>query len=315
MRSAGRKDPGRIAGAASLPKSDFPFPPVPDDHPAMSISPPTAEWFRSACVAELVRAGEWLDRAGVDRDEAVHEARKCVRRVRAWLRLLDADHRQAIGEIDQGLRQARRLLGPLRDAASRIEALDELGARRGFKGMRPVFAILHQRLHAALGRCWKRRPVGGRAWRRVRADIDTLAGAVAGWSLATISDAELKRGFARAWRRVRSAKLECLDAHGAGLRHGWRGRVLLLQGQLLATRGTVSGVPELKSLSEALGHEHDLALVATALRRMRPRADTEEALIVAAEALRLEAAARSDRLARRVLRRGRRPRWVREEKR
>ncbi len=283
----------------------------------MSTSPPTAEWFRSACVAELVRAGQWLDQAGVDRDEAVHEARKCVRRVRAWLRLLDSDHRQAITDIDQGLRQARRLLGPLRDAASRIEALDELAARRGFKGMRAVFAILHERLHAALGRCWKRRPVGGRAWRTVRAQLDELAGAIAGWQLATTNDAELRRGFARSWRRVRAGKLECLDERGAGRRHSWRGRVrvLLLQGQLLATRGAVGGVPELKALSEALGHEHDLALVATALRRMRPRADTEEALIVAAEALRLEAAARSDRLARRVLRRGRRPRWVRDEKR
>lgn len=283
----------------------------------MGTSPPTAEWFRSACVAELVRAGQWLDSAGTDRDEAVHEARKCVRRVRAWLRLLDSDHRQAITGIDQGLRQARRLLGPLRDAASRIEALDELAARRGFKGMRAVFATLHERLHAALGRCWKRRPVGGKAWRTVRTQFDELADAIAGWPLGTLSDSELRRGFARSWRRVRAGKLECLDERGAGRRHSWRGRVrvLLLQGQLLATRGAVGGVPELKALSEALGHEHDLALVATALRRMRPRADTEEALIVAAEALRLEASARSDRLARRVLRRGRRPRWLREEKR
>jgi hypothetical protein len=148
----------------------------------------------------------------------------------------------------------------------------------------------------------------------VRTEIDALAQAVAGWSLATISAAELQRGFKRAWRRVRRAKLECLDARDVGRRHFWRGRVrrLLLQGQLLATRGTVTGVRELKSLSEALGHEHDLALVASALRRMRPWGAVEPTLILAVETLRLAAAARSDRLARRVLRRGRRPRWIRD---
>jgi hypothetical protein len=314
MKSAGGEDAGRIAGAPAFAEARLCGATGLGDHPAMTLPPATAAWFRSACVAELVRAGESLDRAGVDRDAAVHEARKSLLRVRAWLRLLDRDHRQAIGEIDQRLRRARRLLGPLRNAASRIEALDELAARRGFKGMRAVFTTLHQRLHAALGRCWSRRPVGGRVWRMVRAEIDALAQAVAGWSLATISAAELQRGFARAWRRVRRAKLECLDARDVGRRHFWRGRVrrLLLQGQLLATRGTVTGVRELKSLSEALGHEHDLALVASALRRMRPWGAVEPTLILAVETLRLAAAARSDRLARRVLRRGRRPRWIRD---
>ena len=59
-------------------------------------------FLRQACTRELQQALELLSDPGRDRDEAVHEARKCVRRVRAWLRLGDPWRRRTLAEICSG---------------------------------------------------------------------------------------------------------------------------------------------------------------------------------------------------------------------
>ena len=88
--------------------------------------PLLADFLRAACLHELQRALDLLSDAHGDRNAAVHESRKSVRRVRAWLRLGDRYRRKTLAPIDAQLRQLRRTIGPLRDAASRIEALDRL---------------------------------------------------------------------------------------------------------------------------------------------------------------------------------------------
>ena len=82
---------------------------------------PLAEFVRNACRRELEVALALLSDVDGDRDEAVHQSRKSVRRVRAWLRLGDRYRRRALAQVDARLRQLRRTLGPLRDGASRVE--------------------------------------------------------------------------------------------------------------------------------------------------------------------------------------------------
>src|SRR5437868_1078564 len=63
------------------------------------------------------------------RDEAVHEARKCIKRLRGLVRLLMPELGSAGHEENTTLRDLGRTLSAVRDAAAMIETVDLLGTR------------------------------------------------------------------------------------------------------------------------------------------------------------------------------------------
>jgi CHAD domain-containing protein len=109
--------------------------------------------------ASLLRAaaGEALKQLTAVRpipDEAIHEARKSLKRARAALRLLrDGMTDAAYRRENARLRDAGHLLTPLRDAKSLIDALDSLQKRYARKlpdsGLAPLNKILHANLAKA----------------------------------------------------------------------------------------------------------------------------------------------------------------------
>jgi len=226
-----------------------------------------ADFVRAACLQELERALALLSDAQGDRNAAVHEARKSVRRVRAWLRLGDGYRRKALAPIDAQLRQLRRTIGPLRDGASRIEALDRLRKRRDMARMRGPLAAARKLLADALERRWARRPRHAGAWQRLLQGLAELVAGVVVWPLDGLTEAEVRRGLRRSFRRACKGRRECAGRTGAVQRHSWRGRVriLLLQSQLLEKRGILPPAQPLKRLAQSLGNENDLALVSRVL--------------------------------------------------
>lgn len=266
--------------------------------------PLLAEFLRAACLKELERALALLSDVHGDRNGAVHESRKSVRRVRAWLRLGDRHRRKALAPIDAQLRLLRRTIGPLRDGASRIEALDRLRKRRDMVRMRGPLAAARKVLTDALERRWQRRPRHGGAWQRLLQGLADLLSSLHGWPLEGLSEVEARRGLRRSFRRACTGRRECAGRTGAVQRHSWRGRVriLLLQSQLLEKRGMLPPAPELKRLAQSLGNENDLALVSRVLGPLGLPERVRLTLRAAVQKQRRELAKRNDARAAQLLR-------------
>lgn len=266
--------------------------------------PLLAEFLRAACLKELEQALALLSDAQGDRNGAVHESRKSVRRVRAWLRLGDRHRRKTLAPIDAQLRLLRRTIGPLRDGASRIEALDRLRKRRDMARMRGPLAAARKLLADALERRWERRPRHGGAWQRLLQGLADLLSSLHSWPLEGLTETEARRGLRRSFRRACTGRRECAGRTGAVQRHSWRGRVriLLLQSQLLEKRGILPPAPELKRLAQSLGNENDLALVSRVLGPLGVPPRVREAVRALVQKQRRELAKRNDARAALLLR-------------
>lgn len=261
-------------------------------------------FVRQACERELKRALDLLSDPSGDRNEAVHESRKCVRRVRAWLRLGDPWRRRTLAEVDARLRALRRTLGPLRDAASRIEALDRLRKSRGIGQMGRALTHARSRLTDNLERRWARRPAHGRSWQQLLQGLRELRDDCATWPFEGVSEAELRRAIKRAFQRACRGRRENLGRHAAAQRHSWRGRarILLLQCQLLEERKLLPATGALKRLAQSLGDENDLALVSRVLGQLGLPERTRVALRAHVQAQRRALAKRNDVRAAKLLR-------------
>ncbi len=264
-----------------------------------------SEFIRDACRRELESSLALLSDADGDRNAAVHESRKSVRRVRAWLRLGDGFRRRALAQIDAQLRLLRRTLGPLRDGASRVEALDRLRKRRDLVRMRGVLNMARARLVEDRERRWSRRPRHGGAWRRLLQGLADLLASIDDWPLLGLNQPEARRALRRQFRRACVGRRQCAGRTGAVQRHAWRGRVriLLLQSQLLEQAGLLAPAPALKRLAQSLGNENDLALVSRILGPLGLPGRTRHALRALVQRQRRELARRNDRRAALLLRR------------
>ncbi len=265
---------------------------------------PLAEFVRNACRRELEVALALLSDVDGDRDEAVHQSRKSVRRVRAWLRLGDRYRRRALAQVDARLRQLRRTLGPLRDGASRVEALDRLRKRRDLVRMRGVLNMARARLIEDRERRWSRRPRHGGAWRRLLQGLAELLASIEQWPLQGLNEPEARRALRRQFRRASTGRRQCAGRTGAIQRHSWRGlvRILLLQSQLLEQAGLLAADPALKRLAQSLGNENDLALVSRVLGPLGLPDSTRQTLRALVQKQRRELARRNDRRAALLLR-------------
>jgi CHAD domain-containing protein len=79
---------------------------------------------------QLLQAEGLLARAGEKRHKGVHEARKCMRRVRSVVAMLDKKNAKAASRLDQDLGELCRSLSSLRDAQALNEALSRLAKAR-----------------------------------------------------------------------------------------------------------------------------------------------------------------------------------------
>jgi hypothetical protein len=86
--------------------------------------------------------------SGVSREEAVHEARKRIKKVRALLAIGRGGPGQAYTEQIAPVRDAGRKVSQLRDEAALVKAFDDLSAKHGTKPWRRSAAPLRRALLA-----------------------------------------------------------------------------------------------------------------------------------------------------------------------
>ena len=225
-----------------------------------------------------------IETGEIEASEAIHAARKDLKKLRSLLRLLRGElPKDLYAEEARRYREAGRMLSPLRDAEVKLETLEALAASDPDL---PAEAVGSWR--AILGR--DRQAAGDAAPdRAAEAEAIRLVEAgragIEGWEVRD-SWKSIGPGLERAYRRGRRKMRRARDGGGEEVWHEWRKRAkdlwyahLLLAAawpqQLEAT------AEEAHRLSEALGDHHDLALLRADLHERRLGEEETRALAAA----------------------------------
>ncbi|HKN91676.1 MAG TPA: CHAD domain-containing protein [Acidimicrobiia bacterium] len=214
--------------------------------------------------------------AGLDPDEAAHDARKRAKKLRALLRLV----RPELGDDvyrreNRALRDAARRLSPVRDAWVLVETLDGLVTPPGddltaesMAAFRAVLAREHRDLQSE-------RSEDGSGL-RAAAEFERVLARVSRWPLRDRGWNSLDDGLERVARDGRNAMMEVREKGRTEDFHEWRKQVKYLRHQFGLLRKVWPDVLDAMEgsadeLGELLGTDHDLAV-------LRERAESEPVL-------------------------------------
>ncbi len=207
-----------------------------------------------------------------ERDWAVHDARKRLKKSRAVLRLVrDEVGSKTYDRENQALRDVGRSLSPSRDAAVLVESVDRLGehvplARRS---LAPLRAVLEQRRREAAGRALDE----GGALATAAGEIEEIRARVEGWRLRRDGFAALEDGLRRTYRRGSKRFAEAREDPTDERMHDARKRVKDLWYHARILRPVWPGpmdqlVGATDELGDRLGEDHDLAVLADTVRAL-----------------------------------------------
>lgn len=201
-------------------------------------------------------------------DEAVHEARKSIKKLRALLRLIELPLGRRFRPCDRYFRDIARSLSPLRDAVVQRQLLEQLGRQQ------PELAELTGRLLPLL-------PAGagvkkpGRLLRQAATALLDGRQRVARWPPFESRFRTLGAGFRTVYQQAREPAWQLLGKEPAEPWHQWRKWVKYHGYQLrllqpLAPDWLQPRAQRLKELGEWLGDEHDLGVLAALQLRHVP---------------------------------------------
>ena len=236
---------------------------------ALDIRQPAGPQLRRLALGQIEAAQALLGPRTPPLHDAVHEARRAMRRARALLKLLRPAPGEQGAPPTTALRDAGAALSGWRDAQAVIEAVGQLARQQ------PPPMPAHARV-ALLRRLQRRRNAACRqaseVLDRVAVLLAVARSAVASWP-GDGDDIDvlkgLRRGYARAARALHRAQRD-----PAVHLHRWRQRVREHRLQLellhpLWPEVIGAQVGEVRRLARLLGAERDLQLLATVFARLR----------------------------------------------
>ena len=232
---------------------------------------PPGPGLRRIAIEQIRAATLRLDECQPDPQEAIHEVRKRLKKVRAILRLA----RGQLGEVLYAGENARhrdlgRLLAPLRDSHTRLEALRGLRehhpaliAHDAFHGMEKLLLADRSRLTAGFA--------DGEIRRRALSALRGVEGAPAKWPVDGCSFDAIRPGLLRVYRQGRMRMKAAYARPSPDRFHDWRKRAKYLGYQLRilepawpADLGTTKKM--LHDLTTLLGEAHDLSELEVVVR-------------------------------------------------
>jgi CHAD domain-containing protein len=232
---------------------------------------PLAAGLRRIINEERLLVRDRLRDSGADNlDDAIHEARKSFKRLRALVRLrrpaLDPGLRRA---LDHSFRDLSRRLAAPRDAWVMLESWRRLDRRRR-RPASPAFGRQHRQIEALLLRRYEsaRESVilDRREHLKVARGVGRFLAQLGDRPLDDVQPADLLRAVSLQYRRARRALRQVRDEPSPENRHEWRRQVKYLwhQLELIAPAAPDRLAPlagGLKRLADLLGEEHDLAML------------------------------------------------------
>lgn len=217
-------------------------------------------------VREQLQLAIWeLATSGASLDDAIHEARKSLKKVRSAMRLMRGALGQEYAKENAVLRDSGRELSQVRDAQALIEVFDELNTgyreKLGGETLSPVRDGLVSRKEK-LDRTFHQRRVKQSVLRRLR----EVAARVEKWDLAKGEFQLISDGFARTIRRNRKAFQTAHSDSDPQAFHEWRKRAKDLRYHLGLLHKTwppvLSGYEDAaKELEQKLGDDHNLVVL------------------------------------------------------
>jgi CHAD domain-containing protein len=239
------------------------------------------EGLRRIAREELARAGAGLLEATArGRDDAIHEARKSVKKVRAILRLMRGELGRTFGIENGRLREVGRRLSVYRDGAVMIETLDRLASFRPDERNAAELAAIRR----GLVRNQRRQRSGDgmtNAIHRAARELLAAEARVGGWRLVMDGPVALAPGMETAYRRGRARLADARRHARPEYCHEWRKRVKdhWYHLRLLESRWNPAMRARERSLKELetwLGDHHNLEVLAERLEADRCRELTRE---------------------------------------
>jgi CHAD domain-containing protein len=245
--------------------------------PSLLVDELPAPGLRRVILGQLDLAIELLeDHPGEAGDQTVHELRKTLKRLRALMRLL----RHALGSKrfareNAALRDCGQRLAGARDAEVMVDTLDALCKRHpaklaGSRGVRRLRAeLLVDRERAATDAIrdpWLREAVAG--------ELRAIRRRVAAWEPSAQGDRRnesIGSGLERLYRQGHRALRTARRRQDVEALHEWRKRVkdLRYAAEALDAKRLRRVARRADRVGETLGEEHDLALLARAVRSGR----------------------------------------------
>jgi CHAD domain-containing protein len=188
--------------------------------------------------------------------EAIHDARKRIKKTRALLRLARPGlSKKRYRRRNRALRDAGRAMSATRDADVLVETVDDLAERYAGQQPKTFFARIRKGLVT-----------------ETEADPDAHADALRAladepWPLAELAPDDLAASLRHTYARGRKAFAKADREPTTTNLHEWRKRVKDLWYQQRLLEATWPGVmkaqaKEAKTLSKLLGSDHDLAVLA-----------------------------------------------------
>ncbi|MGR7920057.1 CHAD domain-containing protein [Zobellella denitrificans] len=200
-------------------------------------------------------------------DEAVHEARKSIKKLRALLRLIELPLGRRFRPCDRYFRDIARSLSPLRDALVQRQLLEQLARQQ------PELAELTGRLLPLLPAARVKKP--GKLLRQAAAALLDGRSRLSRWPPFEPRFRTLGAGFRTVYQQAREPAWQLLGEEPAEPWHQWRKWVKYHGYQLrwlqpLAPDWLQPRSQRLKELGEWLGDEHDLGGLAALQQRHVP---------------------------------------------
>jgi CYTH domain-containing protein/CHAD domain-containing protein len=228
-----------------------------------------ADGLRRVARGRAEKASERLEAIGDgDPAEAIHGARKDLKKVRAVLRLLRGElGGKRFRRENKRYRDAGRLLAASRDAEVKVQTLRELERRGG--GEFPVGPSLawYEALEADRDRVAAGQQAGGEEIEQALAAIEDGAREISRWRIGEDSWRLLEPGIGRSYRDGRKALKRTRSDGNAESVHELRKRVKDLWYELRLLHDAWPGMlepaaEEAHVLADLLGDHHDLAVLA-----------------------------------------------------
>jgi CHAD domain-containing protein len=237
--------------------------------------------IRRCGTEQLDRAvGELSEHISSDPVEAVHAARKAVKKERSLLRLargsMPAEQRR---RENAALREAARGLSAARDAEAMIGTLDDLAERYAGQVPETSFAEIRRQLESDRDR-QREQLVGSALGARAVGELGAARVRVEDWRLDTGGWKGIEPGLHRSYADGRRAFAQARSRPSTENLHAWRKRVkdLWYQERLLARVAGPAMAGQVKDahhLADLLGDDHDLGVLHDTLARGRVHAPVD----------------------------------------
>jgi CHAD domain-containing protein len=223
-----------------------------------------SDGIKRVVLEQIDKALDRLTSTSGNLDDAIHDARVCLKKIRAGLRLVQADlDGDVFRQENICYRDAGRRLSAVRDAAAMIEAFDKLTERFADQLAPDAITALRQSfMQSSTTRQLEKK----KALSEVAKTIRAARQRVESWTIHHDGFAAVRQGLRRIYKQNRRSFANAFDQPSVENFHEWRKQVKALWYQIRLLKPIwpimMEGFADaLEALGDCLSHDHDLAIL------------------------------------------------------